>query len=150
MSTVTMMRVRSQDMNRPVYVANQALSVQGFNPVGRFPCATAEDYVAQHGVVGEYILQVVGKVEEQEQWEEHPVYGFVVGEEYKDSNGQTKKCAFKVEGKQEWGFEYKNGFNLVDAQGVSLIKNDDHAWVSIKLASRREYLGKKKVLVTVT
>jgi len=150
MNNVTMMRVRVSDSDRPVYVGRQVLNVQGYNPVGGAPCETAEDYVAAYALAGEYILQVVGKVEEQETFEDHVVYGFIVGEEYKDSNGLTKKCAFKVDGKQQWGFEYKNGFNLVDAQGVSLIKGDDHLWVSIKPATQRVSLGKKKVLVPVT
>jgi len=64
--------------------------------------------------------------------------------------GGIATTGFTVKGEKKWGFEYNNGFNLVDEQGVSLILDGDRTWVSIQPAIRRVSLGKKKVLVPVT
>jgi len=91
---------------------------------------------------------VVGKVEEQETFEERVVPGFIVGERYSDGNGLIKQCAFKVEGKRQWGFEYSRGYIIVDEQGVPV--TTEFKCTGIEPATQRVSLGKKKVLVPVT
>ena len=138
-------RVSLSDPENPVYSRVQRLEVKGWTSpeVGGLP---PEQYAADYANVGEVLLQVVGKVEEQETFEERVVPGFIVGEWYQDSNGITKKCAFKVEGKQQWGFEYTRGYNIIDSFGISTIVG----MTNVRPATQRVSLGKKKVLVPVT
>ena len=120
-------------------------NVRGFQGIGTDKQEISEqEYVERFGGVGEYILEIKGQVVEEETFEDKVVPGFLVGNMYSDHRGLMAQCAFKVEGKQQWGFKAGAGYAVVNKQGRLLegVANKP----SFYPATKRVSLGKKKVL----
>lgn len=119
--------------------------VLGYQAIGEDSPASLseEEYVSRFGEVGNYILEIKGQVVEEETFEDRIVPGFLVGHMYSDGRGMAQ-CAFKVEGKEQWGFEAGAGYVVVNKQGRLLrgVANRPSFYPATKTVS----LGKKKVL----
>lgn len=125
---------------------NATHKVKGYQTIGGSGNAdlTEQEYVERFGVVGDYILEIKGQVVEEETFEDRIVPGFTVGHMYSDHRGLMAQCAFKVEGKQQWGFKAVAGYAVVNEQGKLLEGAANKS--SFYPATKRVSVGKKKVL----